>query len=274
MNKIKNRAIYLERIEGPVKEKLKAVSFIDKSVERILDVGSANGAITIEIARLFPKASILGIDLDKGFIQEAQTRAKDKGVKNVQFELVYLRDLLARSQFPQAFGAITFVSVLHEFFSYGEGISSVLKALADAHELLAPGGRIIVRDMILPEYMGSSRFRVDSILKKITKANMYKTQFADFCDTWGKPSTLAEVNHFLLKYGYVENWARECSEYYTPVSFEQYHSIFALLGMEMEHEESYTLPFIVKKWQEDLGLSAEETGVLRSTGIIVARRPT
>ena len=37
---------------------------------------------------------------------------------------------------------VVFCSVLHEFYTYGEGISSVLKALADAHELLRPGGVI------------------------------------------------------------------------------------------------------------------------------------
>lgn len=74
---------------------------------------------------------------------------KGRSTKNVRFEKVYLRELLAR---PEKVDAVIFCSVLHEFFTYGEGISSVLKTVADAHELLKKDGvgNVYPRQRFLP----------------------------------------------------------------------------------------------------------------------------
>ena len=132
MSIIRNKKIYLERMARPLQEKLRVARYIPAHAKNVLDVGCADGTITLSLAKLFPKIYFLGIDLEEDFIQEAQDKAKKEKVKNIGFEKIYLRDLLAR---PDRFDAVSFVSVLHEFYSYGEGTSSVLKALADAHEL-------------------------------------------------------------------------------------------------------------------------------------------
>src|SRR3989338_7295180 len=131
----------------PLQEKLRIIKFIPENAKSIVDVGCAYGTITIALAKLFPDIQFLGIDVDEKFIEQA--RKKSEGISNVKFEKIYQRELLAESQ---RFDVVIFCSVLHEFYSYGEGISTVVKALADAHELLNKNGIIIIRDMILPEY--------------------------------------------------------------------------------------------------------------------------
>src|SRR5512138_3688441 len=113
---IANRQIYLERMAKPLREKLRIAEYLPFSARKILDVGCADGAVTLAMARLFPDTEFHGIDLDEGFIANAKAAAE---VPNATFERVYLRDLLAR---PERYEAVTFVSVLHEFFTYGEGI--------------------------------------------------------------------------------------------------------------------------------------------------------
>jgi len=266
---IPNEGIYLKRMAGPLGDKIRVAKYIPKHAKSVLDVGCADGSVTLALAEIFPKIKFLGIDLNKHFLSRAAWQAKTKKLKNVKFEKIYLRDLLARFE---KFDAVSFVSVLHEFFTYGEGISSVLKALADAHELLKSGGEIIVRDMILEEYAERTEFGVENILKKISRRKNLLKLKRDFEKRFGKIKNIYRLNHFLLKYMYKENWLREGRENYVPVTFEEYENIFKLLGMELQFKDSYLLPYLKAKWQKDFGLNNEEILPFKSTGLLVARK--
>ena len=258
---------YLERMGKPaLQEKLRMAHFIPPAARTVLDAGCADGAVTIAMAEMFPHIQFVGIDLDARFIRIAKRRSKH--LTNVRFERVYLRQLLLREE---RYDCVQFCSVLHEFFNYGEGISSVLKALADAHELLNDGGTINVRDMVLQEYTKISDFQVDVLRRKIL-ARCDPQQVKEFTNIFGELDCIYTINHFLLKYMYVENWVRECPEHYVGTVFEQYQQIFALLNMRLEHHASYTLPYLQDKWMADFGFTAEEIAGLRSTAILVAKK--
>jgi len=263
---ISNPEIYLERMSKPLQEKLRVARYIPSSAQNVLDVGCADGTVTIALARMFPEVQFYGIDLEDAFLQKAKESAKKQGVKNVQFENIYLRDLLARKE---RFDAVIFMSVLHEFYSYGEGISSVLKALADAHELLVPGGEVIIRDMILNEEV--KEMPAGSVVKKVKAKKEMAGRLEDFKKHHG-PDSIYCLNHFLLKYFYKENWEREVKEHYVPVTFEQYNNIFNLLDMDLGVRDSYLIPFLKNKWHEDFGFIEEEMEGLRSTGFLVAKK--
>lgn len=264
--KLADWEVYLARLARPLQEKLRLAWYLPKDAASILDVGCADGTVTRALAELFPGARLLGIDLDETFIALARQQAAGKG--NVAFERVYLRELLAR---PERFDAVVFCSVLHEFFTYGEGTSSVLKALADAHELLHPGGVIVIRDMILHEYTKQATLHCQSMRDKLA-AHCPEWVVRDFVRHFGPLQTVYTVNHLLLKYWYVENWERECAEHYVPVTLEEYQQLFRLLGMTLQHAETYLLPFLRQKWEADLGLSEAELAGLRSTTILVAQK--
>ena len=95
---------------------------------------------------------------------------------------------------------------------------------------------------------------------------------SDFEKIYGEIRTIKELNHFLLKYMYKENWNREGTENYVPVSFEQYDQIVELLGMTVLFQRSSTIPYLKNKWREDFGFTDEELDSFRSTGIIAARK--
>jgi 2-polyprenyl-3-methyl-5-hydroxy-6-metoxy-1,4-benzoquinol methylase len=260
--------VYLERMAKPLQEKLRIGRYVPPRAAAVLDVGCADGTVTCALATLFPDNAFLGIDLSEPFIGLARERAEQEGLANVRFERVYLRELLVR---PERFDAVVFCSVLHEFYTYGEGISSVLKALADAHELLRPGGVIVIRDMVLRTYTRHSTLRCDSLRAKI-EAVCPPSVVDDFVRLFGPLDTVYAVNHLLLKYWYTENWAREGPEHYVPVTFEAYAQVFRLLGMRLQITEDLTLPFLRDKWRRDFGLTEEELDGLRSTGILVAQK--
>ena len=267
MDEIVNPQRYLERMSKPLQEKLRVAKFFPEGVKTVLDVGCADGAVTIALAEMFPEIKFVGIDLSSAFIEKAKENAVGK--TNVSFENVYLRERLSN---PERFDVVLFCSVLHEFFSYGEGISTVVKALADAHEILNPGGSLIIRDMILFDYMSNSDLWIERVAKKIQSKGDLTDLVADFENTFGFLSNTKAVNHFLLKYMYGDNWQREGKENYVPVSFEQYDRILKLLGMKDQYRESYTIPYLKDLWKKDFALSDDELDCFRSTGIIVAQK--
>jgi SAM-dependent methyltransferase len=257
---------YLERMAKPLQDKLRMAFFVPPGAKTFLDGGCADGTVTIALARMFPHIQFLGIDLDENFIKLAREHSAD--VPNVRFEQVYLRQLLMREE---RYDVVQFCSVLHEFAHYGEGISSVVKAIADAHELLNVGGTINIRDMILHDYTRRSDFQVEVLRQKI-EAVCDPGKLADFVALFGSLDSLYTVNHFLLKYMYHDNWARECPENYVATSFEQYQQIFDLLGMRPEHHQSYTLAYLEAKWKSDFNFTAEQMSGLRSTTVLVAKK--
>ncbi|HOX96207.1 MAG TPA: class I SAM-dependent methyltransferase [Candidatus Woesebacteria bacterium] len=267
MEEIANPQIYLERMSKPLQEKLRVAKFITEGAKSVLDVGCANGVVTIALAKMFPEVKFVGIDLNKDFIEIAKKEAE--GVENISFEHVYLRERLANQE---RFDVVLFCSVLHEFFTYGEGISTIVKAMADAHEILNPGGRLIIRDMVLFDYMTKADLWLPKMIAKVKNRSEIIPLISDFEKYFGEIKSIKQLNHFLLKYKYTDNWERECRENYTPVSFEQYDRIFGLLGMKDQYRVSYTISYLNDLWREDFDLTEEELSCLRSTGIVVAEK--
>lgn len=267
MEDIVNPQRYLDRMSKPLQEKLKVAKFIPEGTKTVLDIGCADGIVTLALADMYPEINFVGIDLNKEFVEKAKERALGK--KNITFENVFLRERLAN---PERFDVVLFCSVLHEFFSYGEGISTVVKALSDAHEILNPGGTLIIRDMILYDYAKESELWINEMKEKVRGKQEVIHLYADFENIFGKIDTVEQLNHFLLKYMYGDNWEREGKENYIPVSFEEYDQIFKLLGMRVLFQRSSTIPYLKDKWRGDFGFSDNELESFRSTGIIVARK--
>jgi 2-polyprenyl-3-methyl-5-hydroxy-6-metoxy-1,4-benzoquinol methylase len=251
-------------------DKLRVERYIPSDARTVLDVGCADGALTMAMAALRPHTAFLGVDLNESFITQAGAHVRALGLPpaRLRFEAVYLRDLLSREM---RFDAVIFASVLHEFYSYGEGISSVIKALADAHELLRPGGVIVIRDMVLGHYATAATLRCPEIRAAIARSAHAATLEA-FEAYWGRAATQHALTHFLLKYRWTENWQRELPETYLGVSVEQYDQMFALLGMTMQTQETYLLDYWRECWRGDFALTDDDLAVLRSTTMLVAQR--
>jgi len=263
-----NKQGYLERMAKPLQEKLRITEHISPNASEILDVGCADGVVTKALALLFPHTSVHGIDLSDDFISKA--KEEEETIHNPpKFERVYLREMLAR---PERFDTVLFTSVLHEFYHYGEGVTSILKALADAHELLEPGGKIVIRDMILPERMKESTMPAMGIIQKVRAVPEMEPLLRDFEAAHGPMESLYSVNHFLLKYMYTDNWERECPENYVPVTREEYEELFKCMRTELIHHETYLIPYLREKWRTDFGLTDNELSELFSTTIFAVQK--
>src|SRR3989338_9531123 len=95
---IPNESLYLKRMAGPLGDKIRVAKYIPKHAKSVLDIGCADGSVTLALAEIFPKVKFLGIDLNEHFLTRAAEQAKTKKLKNIRFEKIYLRDLLARSE--------------------------------------------------------------------------------------------------------------------------------------------------------------------------------
>ena len=71
MATIRNKSVYLQRIAMPIQDKLRAANYIPTGARAVLDVGCADGSITLALAGMFPKIKFLGIDLNKEFVNNA-----------------------------------------------------------------------------------------------------------------------------------------------------------------------------------------------------------
>jgi SAM-dependent methyltransferase len=267
MEEIVNPKQYLERMSKPLQEKLKIARYMPEGTKNVLDVGCADGTVTLALADMYPEILFVGIDLNKDFTDIANSNVGTR--KNVRFETGYLRERLSNSE---RFDVVLFCSVLHEFFSYGEGISTVVKALADAHEIMNIGGTLIIRDMLLYDYAESSKLWIKEMKSKVAANRGVDKLMSDFEAIFGQIESVKQLNHFLLKYMYADNWERESKENYVPVSFEEYDKIFKLLGMSVLFQRSSTIPYLKEKWQNDFIFTDSELESFRSTGIIVARK--
>lgn len=98
-----------------------------------LDIGSANGALAIELAKTGAK-KMYGIDLAQGFINKAGKKAKEDKLKNVEFIQADARKLPFEDNF---FDFATCVEVL-------EHVPNFEKAIGEVKRVLKPGGTFVI----------------------------------------------------------------------------------------------------------------------------------
>lgn len=106
-------------------------SFPDFEPRRILDAGCGAGDHSFYLARRFPNARVLGVDIDARLIDRNIATARLLGLTNVQFE----RADLTQAEFDTHFDLIVSVDVL-------EHIPAQQKALKNLSNALNPDGRV------------------------------------------------------------------------------------------------------------------------------------
>ncbi|MBC7224958.1 MAG: methyltransferase domain-containing protein [Anaerolineae bacterium] len=112
--------------------------------DRVLDVGCGDGHLAALCAGR--GAQVVGVDISRAMLEEAARRLEAQGltgqVRLVEGDAAHLESLLPGQQFD----LIAFSLVLSEM-----GDAQARQALAAARSLLAPGGRLVVVDEVVPE---------------------------------------------------------------------------------------------------------------------------
>ena len=103
--------------------------------QRLLDVGSGQGTITIGLADAVSPGEAIGVDIEESQVTAARERANERGVSNIRFELGSAYEL---DFDDESFDVIYSNATL-------EHLSRPLDVLKRAWRLLKPGGIVAVR---------------------------------------------------------------------------------------------------------------------------------
>jgi SAM-dependent methyltransferase len=133
-----NRPMFLHELASSW---LPAVPDLDRRLRsappaRVLDLGCGLGASSIALARAYPRAQVLGVDLDQASVTEARTQAADAGVAD---RVTFMVGDAAHAAAEAPFDLVTIFEALHDMGD-PEG------ALRAARGLLAADGHVLVAD--------------------------------------------------------------------------------------------------------------------------------
>ncbi len=158
-DRVANEANYLATMNAARTDKARMLDYVVPGL--VVEVGPGGGIVLDLLHDRYPDSRVVGLDASAAVIEALQRKiAPGAGrIEVVQGDAFQLPDLFGR----QTINTVVFCSVLHEIFSYvpwaeanGEApqrfrFGSVEAIVAAAFRALAPGGRIIVRDGVMPD---------------------------------------------------------------------------------------------------------------------------
>lgn len=92
---------------------------------RVADVGCGSGTAALAMASAYPKATVIGYDVDPRAIARARDRAEQSGLDNVSIEL------MPAAEIPAGFDLITTFDVVHDLPDPVEVLGRIRTALSD-----------------------------------------------------------------------------------------------------------------------------------------------
>jgi acyl-coenzyme A synthetase/AMP-(fatty) acid ligase/ubiquinone/menaquinone biosynthesis C-methylase UbiE/lauroyl/myristoyl acyltransferase len=121
----------------PDPEAFTRIAKLAKGLERVLDVGSGDGLLTVELARVAQQ--VVGVDLSPTMIDRARQRAADAGCQNVEF---IQADINALEMPPASFDLIVSSFALHH--------TDPRVTVPTLVGLLRPGGMLYLQEPVCP----------------------------------------------------------------------------------------------------------------------------
>jgi ubiquinone/menaquinone biosynthesis C-methylase UbiE len=105
---------------------------------RVLDVGCGSGSMSRLIARSFPQAEVIGVDVREQYLDFARARARDEGIRNLTFQS---GDVFALP-FPDASFDLVWSKYLLQW------LREPRNALAEMKRVTKPGGFVVSCDYV------------------------------------------------------------------------------------------------------------------------------
>ncbi len=154
-DRLSNESQYLATMNAAKSDKARMLRWLKPG--HIVEVGPGGGVVLDLLERYFPDSMITGLDASSQVVAALKQKKKSSDAKwqiiegnAFAFDQYFKKDSLQ---------GIVFCSILHEIYSYVEAddgtrfhLESVQKMLCSAFETLAPGGRILIRDGIMPPH--------------------------------------------------------------------------------------------------------------------------
>ncbi len=263
---------YFERMAASLGDKRKIISFFQaNSGLKVLDIGAGGGEFANAISLLGHE--VYAIDAS----DEAVLRMREK------YPDITTKQILANhvdEMGPNSFDVVVCSSILHEVFSYGDDVrskgdySSLGAALESFYNVLKPGGRLIIRDGVLPENWadfgtitlkeGHDPSSVLIYLKMCPFANGFAgtTGQLVWLDQIGEKTFKGNVRS-LLEFAYTYTWGldsypRETQELYAVKTLGEYSTLLQEKGFNVMYAEEYLQPEYPKFLKEKMELKVNE----------------
>ncbi len=106
--------------------------------DRVLDVGCGSGSMSRLIARSFPQAEVVGVDLRERYLDFARARSRDEGIRNVTFG--------GGDVFALPFADASFDVVWTKYLL--QWLKEPKSALAELKRVTKPGGLVVSCDYV------------------------------------------------------------------------------------------------------------------------------
>ena len=181
-DRVANEANYLATMNAARSDKQRMLDFVMPGT--IVEVGPGGGIVLDLLESRFPDSRVIGVDLSREVVSALEGRARANGNR-------WTVQLGAAEELPKLVpeaDTVVFCSILHEVYSYTDPLfqlSSVAKVVRAAFDVLRPGGRIIIRDGVMPP-AGTRRIKMLATDVRPT-LELYCAQFA------GRPITYREL---------------------------------------------------------------------------------
>jgi demethylmenaquinone methyltransferase/2-methoxy-6-polyprenyl-1,4-benzoquinol methylase len=118
--------------------KRRIVAAIPGGARRILDLACGTGILTFAIARHFPRAQVVGVELRAEYLERARRRARRRGVNNVQFFQGRAEDYASREPFDAVVS------------SYLAKYAELELLTRNTRDMLETGGLLLMHDFTYP----------------------------------------------------------------------------------------------------------------------------
>ena len=243
MQKINNYDVYTNGMRKSCQDKLFFLDKIKEDITGIVDFGCADGTLIDYIDKNTDGIKLVGYDIDENMVNLA--RSKSNHVFSTNFS-----ECLDNVEVDKTL--LNLSSVLHEVYSYSTSgdIDLFWQRVFDSNFAY-----IAIRDLCASESINRPS-NINDYTKLLQKTN--KEQLTEYESIWGSVRENRNLVHYLLKYRYIENWAREVRENYFPLSLERLLSKIPTDKYEIVYFENYILPFTANKVKEDFDIDLHD----------------
>ncbi len=118
--------------------KKKILERIPEGSTRVMDQACGTGILTFQIARKFPFGQVVGVDVQEEYLNIAERKTKEVGIRNIQFILGKAEDVFVKKSFDCIAS-----SYLAKYAETGRLIQNI-------KSMLRPGGVLIMHDFTYP----------------------------------------------------------------------------------------------------------------------------
>jgi SAM-dependent methyltransferase len=261
-DRVANEANYLATMNAARSDKERMLDFVQPG--RIVEIGPGGGVVLDLLEGRFADSEIIGLDLSREVVTALEHRAKATG-KHWKIVHGAAEDI---AKHVTAVDSVVFCSILHEVYSYTEpkfSLDSVRVVVQAAFAALRPGGRIVVRDGVMPP-PGTRRVRMLAADVKST-LDLYVAQFE------GRPirytelapdrveMTSADAMEFLYTYTWgPASFPYEVRELYGILTYDAYvEHLLAWCGPEARVVENPLRSYLQPGYRDALANKIELT---------------